>query len=176
MDSSLLVQLVNFGKNYHMEGPNLFTSQLEIDDLIEKFIQATLPKVNWTHEAHLTVAIWHLQQYDFYHAFCLVKSRIIFYNTSVGGTNDSANGYHESITMFWMKVAHFYVSNNRTKPMLTMCNDFLKSPLASRDLPFYFYDKEKLMSPKYRAIYMEPKKVEFDYGTLGKILRQELTW
>jgi hypothetical protein len=158
-----------------MSTATLFTSQADMDVLIEQFIKNTLPKPQWTHEAHLTVAIWHLQQYDFYHAYCLVKSRIIFYNTSVGGINDSANGYHETITMFWMKVAHFYVSNNRTKPLVTMCNDFLNSPLANRDLPFYFYEKEKLMSPKFRSIYVEPKKVEFDYGTLGKILRKELT-
>jgi hypothetical protein len=151
-----------------------YQSENEIEDLIRDFIEKKLPKEKWTHEAHLTAAIWHLHKYDFYESVCLMKSRIITHNLSVGGTNDSANGYHETITIFWMQVIYFYTNNNRSKSLLKLCNDFLSTELASKKLPAYFYDEEKLMSPKFRSIYMEPKKVLFDYGLLGKILRKEV--
>lgn len=152
----------------------VFTNETEIDELINGFLNKTLPKDKWTHEAHLTTAIWHLKTLEYYEAVCLIKSRIISYNLSVGGVNDSNNGYHETITVFWMKVVYFYVNNNKSKTLLELCNEFLSSQLSSRALPTYFYDKEKLMSPKFRSIFMESKKVEFDYGILGKILRKEI--
>ena len=152
----------------------LFKTEKEIEDLLEKFIEKSLPKEGWTHEAHLTAAIWHLKQFEYYEALCLIKSRIISYNLAAGGVNDSNNGYHETITVFWMKVIYFYVNNNKTKSLLNLCNEFLSSQLSSRSLPNYFYDKEKLMSPKFRSIFMESKKAEFDYAILGKILRKEI--
>ncbi len=157
-----------------MEAITSFTSEKEIELLAEGFNNRTLPKPAWTHDAHLTMAIWHLKKYDFYEAVCKIKSAIIIYNQSVGGVNDSMNGYHETLTVFWMKVVYFYTTNHKNKSLMDTCNGFLSSPLASRDLPFYFYEKEKLMSTKFRLLYMEPNKNEFDYGTLGKILRKEI--
>ena len=151
-----------------------YKSESEINELVESFIDTNLPKEKWTHGAHLTTAIWHLKSYDFYEALCLIKCRIIAYNLSVGGVNNSSMGYHETLTVFWMKVVYFYTTNHKQKTLVETCNSFLNSQLSTRELPFYFYEKEKLMAAKARAIYMECNRTEFDYGTLGKILRNEI--
>lgn len=36
----------------------------EINNLITSFEDCTLPRCQWTHAAHLTVALWYLTQYE----------------------------------------------------------------------------------------------------------------
>ena len=75
----------------------------EIHQLITQFQTLTLPKTNWTHAAHLIVAVWHNWHYDPLLAFQMVKQRIIAYNEAVGTVNTDTSGYHETLTRFWME-------------------------------------------------------------------------
>jgi hypothetical protein len=38
----------------------IYRSPSEIDSLIHAFQEGSLPRSQWTHEAHLTVALWYL--------------------------------------------------------------------------------------------------------------------
>ena len=137
-----------------------YTTEKEINDLLAQFIHQSLPKEKWTHEAHLTGAIWHLVNHDFYEAVCLIKSRIIAYNLAVGGANSSTSGYHETLTIFWMKLISIFVEKNRHKSLLEITNELLASPLSLRSVTEHFYSKEKLMSAVARAIFIPPDKHE----------------
>jgi len=46
--------------------------------VVEKFNNVTLPKSEWTHHAHLTVALWYVDNYEFDDAVCRLKFGIIF--------------------------------------------------------------------------------------------------
>ncbi len=48
-------------------------SKQEIESLIERFEKRILPKAEWTHEAHLAVAIWYVSKYSFNEALNLVR-------------------------------------------------------------------------------------------------------
>src|SRR5882762_4601824 len=100
----------------------VYKSAAEIEILVEAFTNGTLPMEKWTHDAHLTVALWHRHQFDFYESLCLMKSKIISYNISIGGTNTSAKGYHETMTVFWMQVIDFYIRQNKERDLLDICN------------------------------------------------------
>ncbi len=41
-----------------------FRTADEILALVRRFEDCTLPREEWTHAAHLTVALWHLLQFD----------------------------------------------------------------------------------------------------------------
>lgn len=151
----------------------MYNSEEEINLLIKDFIALTLPKEKWAHEAHLTGAIWHLMNYDFYEAICLIKSRIISYNLAVGGENTSASGYHETLTIFWMKLVALYIEKNKNKSLLEITNQFLASPLSSRLITQHFYDKERLMSGEARSIYVAPEKIELNAKTINELLVQK---
>lgn len=135
-----------------------YTSEIEITDLFEGFCSRTLEKEKWTHFAHLTTGLCFLQQYELHEATCRMKSGIVSYNLSVGGENTGTGGYHETLTIFWMEVLHFYATEFPEYSLLELCNQFLQSPLADKKLPFYFYDQELLMSPLYRARFVAPDK------------------
>ena len=72
-----------------------------LSPLIEKFNNVTLPKSEWTHHAHLTVALWYLHTYEFDEAVWRLKSGIILLNNFHGTENTNVSGYHE--TSFGLK-------------------------------------------------------------------------
>jgi len=137
---------------------DIYHSETEITDLFEGFKSRTLEKEKWTHAAHLTTGLCFLKQFEKYEATCRMKSGIVSYNLSVGGENTGSGGYHETLTIFWLEVLHFYVTEFPEHSLLELCNRFLQSPLADKKLPFYFYDQETLMSPLYRSRYVAPDK------------------
>jgi hypothetical protein len=149
-----------------------YSNETEINDLLNLFIEKRLPKEKWTHEAHLTAAIWHLVNHDFYEAVCLIKSRIISYNLAVGGENTSTSGYHETITVFWMKWIALFLEQNKNKSLLEVTNQFLRSSLALRSVTEHFYEKEKLMSTEARSIFIEPNKKEISAKAIKLLLTQ----
>jgi hypothetical protein len=138
-------------------------SQAEIEHLITRFRTQTLPISEWTHEAHLLVAIWFTQNYALAEAVCYLRSGIITYNYSVGTENSPQKGYHETLTLFWARVANYFVKNNPTESLETLANQFIQSELASRELPLQYYSREVLFSTTARAFWVEPDLQKLDF-------------
>jgi len=138
--------------------------------LIEKFNTATLPKSEWTHQAHLTVALWYLHTYEFHDAVCRLKSGIILLNNFHGTENTDRSGYHETLTIFWAKVIAIYSELNPSCNLEELTENFLNSGLANRELPFQFYSIREILTTPYRAVYHEPTLEKLDSETLREIL------
>jgi hypothetical protein len=147
-------------------------TKAQIDSLVEKFNGQTLPKSDWTHLAHLIVGISYLNAYSFYDAVCRLKSGIILLNYSQQTLNTDNSGYHETITIFWSKVIKIYISLHNNLSVEQLVNSFLSSSLADTNLPFVFYEKQFLLSPHCRTIYIEPQLQPLDTLTINNILNQ----
>ena len=142
--------------------PPYFTSDAEVEALVDGFINKTLPKTEWTHEAHLAACLWHLLRYNSVESLLLLRARIITYNESVGGINDLQNGYHETITVFWVEAINAYLNrNNRSESIFQLCNELFTSPYADRTLPLQFYSRENLFSVEARATFVQPNLAAF---------------
>lgn len=140
-----------------------FSSEKEITDLINAFRNRTLPSSEWTHQAHLTTAVWFNMKYSKLEALCYLRSGIISYNMASGGENTPEKGYHETLTIFWIHIIHKFVKS-RNLPVLNMVNEFLNSEWASREVPLKYYSKERLFSLEARAMWVEPDLVEMEWG------------
>lgn len=127
-------------------------------EIIQSFIKLTLPKAEWTHEAHLVTCIWHLEQYNKLESICLLRSRIITYNQSAGGQNTTTGGYHETLTQFYVKIIELFLKNldNPNLNFEEKCDRLLKSTIANREYPLEYYTKELLFSLTCRATWVEP--------------------
>jgi hypothetical protein len=143
-----------------------------IELLVTSFNNRTLSKNEWTHESHLIVAVCFLSTYDFFEAVCRLKSGIILLNNSHLTQNTSNGGYHETLTIFWSKVISTYIKLSGETPIEHLVNNFLNSSLADRQLPFKFYEKEKLLSTDYRTIYNMEDKRTIDELTIKSILTE----
>jgi hypothetical protein len=52
------------------------------DQLAAAFCERTLPKGQWTHEAHLRVGLWHVLRHPADRALDLLRERISAYNVA----------------------------------------------------------------------------------------------
>jgi len=127
----------------------------ELEKLITDFSNRSLSKSDWTHEAHLIVALWHNFHYDFEEALQLVKSKIISYNEFVGTLNTDTSGYHETLTIFWMLTTKKFVDQNKDSPIHEVVNQFLISNMAEKVFPLAFYSKELLFSQQARKTWVD---------------------
>lgn len=86
----------------------IFRENAEIISLIKKFEDCTATSEEWTHAAHLTAALWYLTHYDFDEALDKMRNGILKLNEAHGTPNTPTRGYHETLTVFWMKTVADY--------------------------------------------------------------------
>lgn len=79
-------------------------TEQEIDEFVAAFEAATLPKERWTHGAHLLTGAWYVHGMGEAAAIAKMRVCVSRYNEAVGGKNTATSGYHETITIAWIKL------------------------------------------------------------------------
>ena len=130
------------------------TSAGKIEELVSKFSDKSFPKSQWTHQAHVLVAIWHNFYHDFDTALNMVGLKIKAYNAAVGTLNTENSGYHQTLTIFWMVLTKSYLLANPSLRMEEACHNFLISENASKNTPLKYYSKDFLFSKEARRTWV----------------------
>ncbi len=137
--------------------PRPFTTDAAVERIGEGLLARTLPRADWTHEAHLAATIYLLTRRPEIDLDAELPGIIRDYNESVGGVNSDSEGYHETITrMFLHGVRLFLAKANRAKPLHPLVNQLLLSPMGRRDWPLRFYSRERLFSVEARRTFVVP--------------------
>ena len=137
--------------------PRLFKSDAEIDHIGEGLLACTLPRAEWTHEAHLAATTYLLTRRPDIAIDKELPVIIRRYNESVGGVNDDTQGYHETITrVFLHGVRLFLAEADPGEPLHELVNELLLSPMGRRDWPLRFYSAERLFSVEARRHFVPP--------------------
>jgi hypothetical protein len=137
--------------------PRPFRSDAEIAHIGEGLIARTLPRAEWTHEAHLAATTYLLLRRDDIDLDRELPGIIRRYNESVGGVNSDAEGYHETITrVFLQGVRLFLEEADSSGPLRALVNDLLLSPMGKRNWPLRFYSPELLFSVGARRTFVAP--------------------
>lgn len=133
-----------------------FRTVEEIFSLVRRFDDCTLPRAEWTHAAHLTVALWHLLQYDLPEATARVRRGIRRYNDAHGIRVTPTGGYHETLTLFWLRVVNSFLEaeRNEARALVSLANELAET--AGKGLPLEHYTRERLFSAEARAGWVEP--------------------
>ena len=126
-----------------------------VDDLGARFQTCTITKREWTHEAHLTVGLWHVHRYGADEAMRRLRAGIRRLNESHGGVNSDTDGYHETITAAYVQLLAGYLDAS-DRPLGEAVAALLRSPLVAKTVLFRFYSRERLMSTAARAAWVEP--------------------
>ncbi|MEO6726556.1 MAG: hypothetical protein ABIU20_02955 [Blastocatellia bacterium] len=128
----------------------------EILRLARDFETGTLPRAQWTHRAHLTVACWYLACHAEPNATGRIREGIKKYNASQGNVTTRESGYHETMTLFWARMVRGYLAKaTLERPLAHIVND-LVSHYSNKNLPFEYYSRDRLMSGEARMNWMEP--------------------
>lgn len=135
----------------------IYKTDGEIELLIERFENCRVTAKEWTHRAHLTAALWYcLREPDLETATQKMRDGILKLNRAHGVLNTPDRGYHETLTVFWMRaVADFLVMIKDKSSHARLANELIET-CGDSGLPLKFYSRARLFSPAARAKYIEP--------------------
>ena len=139
-------------------------TEKDIKQLVENFENRSLPKAQWTHEAHLVVAVYNTAHLTYQEALPKVRQNISSYNEAVGTANTATGGYHETLTRFWLSVAGQFIKEQTDASLASLVNSFIRSKQSEKTYPMHFYTKENLFSILARAKWLSPDLQSFREG------------
>jgi hypothetical protein len=142
--------------------PRFFHSDAEIEHIGEGLLGRTLPRAEWTHEAHLAATTYLLLKRPDVDIDKELPGIIRRYNESVGGVNSDTEGYHETITRAFLHGVRLFLSETDPKePLHELVNELLLSPMGRRDWPLRFYSPARLFSVEARRAFVPPDVAAF---------------
>ena len=128
-----------------------------LDELVAAFRDATLPRAEWTHTAHLRVGAWHVHHHGATAALALLRERITRLNERHGTVNSDTSGYHETITVAYVRLIDAFLATFAPGVALdARAGALLDGPLADRAVLFRFWSREALLSVAARRAWVEP--------------------
>lgn len=127
--------------------------------LVSRFADGTLPKAEWTHEAHLLVGLWHVERFGPGEALARLRDGIRGLNDAHGTPNTPSSGYHETVTRAYVTLLAAFVEG--CPPGLSiddLAAQLLADGLATRNALLRCYSRERLFSAEARADWREPDR------------------
>ncbi|NNL88723.1 MAG: hypothetical protein HKP25_06600 [Marinicaulis sp.] len=134
-----------------------FSSDAEVERLVERFIACELSEKEWTHGAHWAGAFYIIMQRPDIDAERDMPDMIQRFNNSVGGENTDSAGYHETITQGSLVIARLFLeAQNDNPPVYEVCNRLFATKFGKSDWLFEFWTKKVLFSVKARHEWVKP--------------------
>ena len=134
-----------------------FDSDEAVARVGEGLLSRTLPRPEWTHEAHLAATTYLLLKHPEIDLDVELPGLIRRYNESVGGVNSDSEGYHDTITRAYLHGIRLFLSEADTaEPIHDLVNELLHSPMGKRDWPLRFWSRERLFSVEARRGFVPP--------------------
>ncbi len=122
--------------------------------LVQAFEDGTLAREDWTHAAHLVVALSyaHLHRLEAYER---MREGIQRYNRVTGLVETPTRGFHETITRAWFQlVLHFLDLFDDGRPMASLAEDLVQ--LFPKEELFRHFSRGVLLSVEARGGWVEP--------------------
>jgi|KBSSwiStaDraftv2_1062776.scaffolds.fasta_scaffold30857_3 hypothetical protein len=133
-----------------------FNDTQEIYSLVKAFENRTMLKSEWTHEAHLVVGLYYCRTRAFAVAKNVMRDGIYWLNDTHGTPNTDDSGYHETLTIFWLKrIWNFLDERSDVLPLAALANELIDLYDDPR-LPLSYYSRELLFSTSARHEYFPP--------------------
>jgi hypothetical protein len=136
--------------------PRLFPDAAAIRRVGEGMLARTLPRPEWTHEAHLATCAWLILERPDISPERDLPDLIRRYNESVGGVNSDTEGYHETITQVSIRGVRAALARSEGRGLCERVNALLLAEEGRRDWPLRFYSAERLFSVEARRGWVEP--------------------
>ena len=122
----------------------------EIRELVSAFEACRFHPSEFRHYQHLTVALWYVWHFSPEEAATRISTGIRKLAKTYGRT-----GYHETITLFWLRIVANFVGEHRTDSISSTANALIEC-CNNKDLIREFYSAELLATDKAKAEWVEP--------------------
>ncbi|MFY9621349.1 MAG: hypothetical protein WAM70_11675 [Pyrinomonadaceae bacterium] len=123
----------------------------EIHALVSAFEACSFHPSEFRHYQHLTVALWYVRHLSPDEASAKMTKGIRRLAETYGKM-----GYHETITLFWLRIVANFVAEHRANDSLSETANALIHRCNDKDLIGRFYSTELLATDKAKAEWVEP--------------------
>ena len=142
--------------------PRLFADDAAIAHVGERLLARTLPRAEWTHEAHLAACLWLVRERSAMDVEGDLPAIIRRYNESVGGVNDDRQGYHETLTQLYVAGCRVQLAEAQAEGLTELVNAMIAGPRGARDWPLRYYSRDRLFSVAARRALVLPDLIASD--------------
>jgi hypothetical protein len=141
----------------------LYNTLEELASDVAAFEEGTLSRSQWHHRTHLAVAFWYLSHLEEPEARLRICQGIRHYNNCQGIPNTPESGYHETLTLFWIRVVKRFLDVPRPgQPRVELFNRLIERYGNRKDLWRDHYSFDLLKSAEARRTWVEPDRKDFD--------------
>lgn len=129
-----------------------YRTEAEIEDVVRRFENCSYTPEEFVHARHLAVAAWY---------FATMESKAAREKMRVGLrqfiANHGKNGYHVTITEFWLERVEKLVAERRDaeKGLVPLVNSVVER-CSDKNLIYEFYSPERIASADANAAWIEP--------------------
>jgi hypothetical protein len=127
-----------------------YKTEDEIRALVESFEACSFHPSEFRHYQHLTVALWYVRKLPFEDATEKVTRGIRRLAETYGKT-----GYHETITLFWLRVVSCFVADRENLTLPELANALIEH-CVDKNLIGRHYSANLLASSRAKAEWVEP--------------------
>jgi hypothetical protein len=140
------------------QSKRIYESADEVEAVVRGFEACTTSPSEFSHQAHLTVALWYLTRLTTEEATARMRESLLRFINHHG-----EQGYNETITIFWLKVVGKFLDAAPTRSSLTELANELTGTYNNSRLIFDYYSKELLSSPEAKLYCAEPDLRPLDF-------------
>jgi len=133
-----------------------FADDAAVRHVAAGLLDRTLPRTEWTHEAHLAATLCLCLEYPEFLPERDMPRTIARYNEAVGGVNSDTDGYHETITQAYIRGVRLHLAEHSGGLLAEKVNSLLVDERGRRDWPLRFWSRDLLFSVAARRSFVEP--------------------
>jgi hypothetical protein len=140
-----------------IEQDPILGSEAALDAFIAAFLAGTFPGELWHHREHIIMGGWHLLRYSEAETIERIREAIKRYRIARGGVNDDTSGYHETLTLFWIRLSAAALAQQPTGLSERQRLKLLADDLGAQTQLFAeYYSFDVLNSTPARLNWVEP--------------------
>jgi hypothetical protein len=136
--------------------PETLASEQNLTAFLAMFEDHRLPKSSWTHAAHVSVAACYLFGSDPGAVLPRMRAAIRGYNESAGTANTPTSGYHETITVFWLRMVDEFLRQSHPASRLEAARLAVTAFAEQRALHSGYYSFNVATDTRARREWVEP--------------------
>lgn len=124
---------------------------------IREFEAQRWPLEQWHHRDHIRLAYLYLRRYPFDEAAAKLREGIRAHNAAHGIPDQPTMGYHETMTIAWLRLVEAMLIEYGPPPDGTgeaFCD--AHPELSEKKMLRLFYSRDRFMSPEAKARFLEP--------------------
>lgn len=134
-----------------------FATDAAIARIAAGVFDRSLPKADWTHQAHFAAALWVLRHRDDAPTEALLRAAIPPFNAATGVQNTDTSGYHETITVASVGAARAELGRHPPgRPLAQVLAELMGGPLGRSDWLLAYWTKARLFSIEARRGWTAP--------------------